>query len=196
MVRLGVVRDEVTLREFVEEQIAPALACLELPYVRFAFWAKDLEELCRIDAEIEAWKLAREVREASKQIGGRRLRGLRTISEEVLLAEFEDAIRQDRALGHHLVVCALQARVENVPLEAALAAYAYQSIAATCGAALKLIRVGQDACQRVLRAGALQIPEAIAKSLEVMREDAGCFNPLLEIGSMRHEFAEERLFIS
>ncbi|HEY5892895.1 MAG TPA: urease accessory UreF family protein [Chthoniobacterales bacterium] len=196
MVRLGVVRDEVTLREFVEEQIVPALAGMELPYLRFALGAENLEELCQIDAEIDAWKLAYETREASKQIGGRRLKALRAISDATLLVEVEDAIQQGRARGHHLVVCALQARVENVPLEGALATYAYQSIAAICSAALKLIRIGQDGCQRVLRGGTLQIPEAIAKSLEVPREKAGCFNPLLEIASMRHEFAEERLFIS
>ena len=40
---------------------------------------------------------------------------------------------------------------KNVPLRAALAAYFYQSLAAICAAALKLIRIGQDGCQRVLR---------------------------------------------
>lgn len=195
-VRLGIVRDEISLREFVEEQVIPALEGLELPYLRFAFDAENLEEICRIDAEIDAWKLARETREASKQIGGRRLKAVRVVSDAAILEEFEDAVHDGNARGHHLVVCALQARVEGVPLNAAQMAYAYQSIAAICGAALKLMRIGQDACQRVLRGGSRRIPESIAASLEVAREDAGCFNPLLEIASMRHEFAQERLFIS
>jgi urease accessory protein len=196
IVRLGVVRDENSLREFIETQIVPALAGVELPYLRFTFEAETLDEICEIDGEISAWKLARETREASAQLGGRRLKALRAISSSGLLAEFENAIQTGRAKGHHLVVCALQARVERIPLDAALMTYAYQTIAAICGAALKLIRIGQDACQRVLRACALQIPETIGTSLKVAREDAGCFNPLLEVASMRHEFAEERLFIS
>jgi len=42
----------------------------------------------------------------------------------------------------------------------------------------------------------VEAKEAVAASLGVAREDAGCFNPLLEIASMRHERAFERLFIS
>jgi urease accessory protein UreF len=36
----------------------------------------------------------------------------------------------------------------------------------------------------------------VQASLEVEREEAGWFDPLLEIAAMRHEFADERLFIS
>src|SRR5512144_547682 len=70
-VRLGLVRDEATLRTFLLDQIVPAQREQELPYFRFAYIAAvdgDLDELCRIDAEISAWKLARETREASTQL--------------------------------------------------------------------------------------------------------------------------------
>src|SRR5206468_508467 len=36
MVRLSIVRDEATLLEFLRSQILPALAHLDLPYLRFA----------------------------------------------------------------------------------------------------------------------------------------------------------------
>lgn len=196
IVRLGLVRDEASLLKFLREQIIPAQRQQELPYLRFAFAAGDLDEMCALDREISAWKLARESREASVQLGVRRLKALRTITPAPLLEDFERAIAAKRASGHHLVVCALQARVGNIPLEAALATYFYQSIAAVCAAALKLIRIGQDGCQRSLRAAAAQAPETIAQSRRVAREDAGWFNPALEIASMRHEFAHERLFIS
>ena len=195
-VRLGVVRDEATLGEFLRMQIVPALAQQELPYLRFACEAGGLEELCALDREIDAWKLAQETREASAQLGGRRLAALRKISEDGELAAFAGAIADGRARGHHLVVCALQARAAGVPLEAALAAYFYQSLAAVCAAALKLIRIGQDGCQRVLRAMNRDAPAAIARSLRVARADAGWFSPLLEIAAMRHARADERLFIS
>ena len=137
-----------------------------------------------------------ETREASAQLGVRRLKALRTIVDAPLLAEFEQAIAARRASGHHLVVCALQARVENIPLEAALATYLYQSLAAICAAALKLIRIGQDGCQRSLRVAAAGAQTTVRDSLAVAREDAGWFNPLLEIAAMRHERADERLFSS
>jgi urease accessory protein len=196
MVRLGVVRDEGTLRDFLLQQVAPAQERLELPYLRFAFHAEGVEELCSIDREIDAWKLARETRLASTQLGVRRLKALRTISDAAAFADFESAIQDGRASGHHLVVSALQARVEGVPVAAALAAYYYQSLAAICAAALKLIRIGQEGCQRALRAACAGAENVIARSLAVLREDAGCFGPMLEIASMRHERANERLFIS
>jgi urease accessory protein len=195
-VRLGLIHDEASLAAFLQQQIIPAQRQQELPFLRFAFAASDLVGWCDIDREISAWKLAREAREASAQLGGRRLKALRTISSAPELAEFESAIQSGEASGHHLVVCGLQARIEGIPLEAALMTYFYQSLAAVCAAALKLIRIGQDGCQRVLRAAAMEAPSAVHASLAIAHEDAGSFNPLLEISAMRHERADERLFIS
>ena len=196
-VRLGVVRDEETLRTFLLEQIVPAQRELELPYLRFAFAAADdPDALAEIDREISAWKLAAETRAASIQLGTRRLKALRTICAAPVLAEFERAISEQRASGHHLVVCALQAQAENIPLDAALATYFYQSLTAICAAALKLIRIGQDGCQRALRCAAANAHAIVRDSHSIARDDAGWFNPLLEIASMRHARAEERLFIS
>jgi urease accessory protein len=198
-VRLGVVRDAETLRTFLIEQILPAQRAQELPYLRFAFDAANaghLAELRRIDLEISAWKLARETREGSAQIGTRRLKALRAVSNAPLLVAFETITATGACRGHHLTVCGLQAAVERVPLEAALATYLYQSLSAACGAAMKLIRIGQDGCQRALREAASYSTEAVKSSLAVERAAAGWFNPVLEIASLRHARAEERLFIS
>jgi urease accessory protein len=194
--RLANVRDEAGLRTFVDEHLLPALAAQELPYLRFAHAAEDIAALCEIDREISAWKLARETREASIQIGRRRLAALRVMNEQPRYREFAGAIARGEAHGHHLTVCALQAIVENFPLDAALTAYFYQSIGGVCSAALKIIRIGQDGCQRVLRNALAAAAENIRASLTVERDDAGWFDPLLEIAAMRHEFANERLFIS
>src|SRR5258708_5817753 len=146
-VRLGVVRDEASLGGFLLDQIVPAQREHELPYLRFAFAAAQsghLAELRRIDLAISAWKLAPETRDASAQLGIRRLKALRTISTAPLLEAFEQIVAGGACRGHHLVVCGLQAAVEKVPLRAALAAFFYQALAAICAAALKLIRIGHD----------------------------------------------------
>jgi urease accessory protein len=196
IVRFGAVKDEASLGRFLTTQILPAQEHHELPYLRFAFATPGLDELCAVDREIDAWKLAREARDASAQLGVRRLTALRKISNTPELAAFAEAIAGGRASGHHLVVCALQARVGGIPLEAALATYAYQSLAAICAAALKLIRIGQDGCQRTLRAALADLDAVVQRSLLVPRRDAGWFNPMLEIASLRHAYADERLFIS
>jgi len=198
-VRLGVVTDESSLCDFLLQQATPAQRELELPYLRFSFaaaQAADVAELCAIDREVSAWKLPRETREASAQLGLRRLKSLRTICSAPLLAELEEAVREGRARGHHVMVCGVQASVAAAPLDAALTAYFYQSMAAICAAVLKLMRIGQDGCQRALRQACEGAAGAVSGSLDVPRARAGWFNPLLEIASMRHERAEERLFIS
>ena len=191
--RLGVVRDEASLLAFLVDQIVPALAHLELPWLRFVHEAAltgDVDELCVLDDEIDAWKLCRELREASVQLGTRRMRILSQIAPGKVLASFQER----KPSAHHLTVYGIQ--MISVPLEAGLTAYFYQSLSGFCAASLKLIRIGQEACQRVLRASLRAAPEAIEKSLRIEREDAGWFHPALEIASMRHESAWERLFIS
>ena len=195
--RLASVRDEAGLRGFVESRLLPALRELELPYLRFAYTCADNPAaLCEIDREISAWKLARETRDASTAIGRRRLAALRAVNDLARYADLAAAIARNEAHGHHLTVCAVQATGEGFPLAAALGAWFYQSVAGACSAALKLIRIGQDGCQRVLRAALAHAEATIAASHDVERDDAGTFDPLLEIAAMRHEFADERLFIS
>jgi urease accessory protein len=222
MTRLGVLRDEASLLAFLRMHTMPMLEQQELPYLRFAMSVSGCShgpmggpdashmsnedgpqgrgynaQLCELDREIDAWKLARETREASVQIGVRRLRALVNISPgSPLLGDFTRDIEQGAARGHHLIVFALQAAVEGIPQGAALMTWAYQALAAVCAAALKLIRIGQDAIQRTLRAACLELPQLLEKSRAVVREEAGCFSPMLEIASMRHERAFERLFIS
>jgi urease accessory protein len=199
-VRLGLVRDEATLQTFLAEQITPALTHFELPYLRLAYaaaQAHDIETLAALDEEIGAAKPARETRAASLSLGGRRLQALLIIlpGDRLLLACSRALASADLA-GHHLTICAVQGAVAAAPLDAVLLGYFYQNLAATAGAALKLMRIGQDGVQRALRAANTAALAAIARSKLVSREQAGCFNPLLEIASMRHEHASERLFIS
>jgi urease accessory protein len=198
-VRLDLVRDEPSLHQYLALHILPALQNQELPYLRFAHEAAgtgNLEVLCSVDQEIGAWKLASETRAASMQVGRRRLHALCVAASDPRLAAFEACIQSGAAEGHHLSVCALQALAGQIPLGAALTAYAYQALAGICAAAMKLIRIGQDGCQRVLHGVTQKIPSIVGTSLSIPREKAGWFDPILEIASMRHEHAEERLFIS
>ena len=200
-VRLGLVRDEPTLGDFQREHVIPALAHFELPYLRFAWMAATAgdaaDELTALDAEVGAGKLARETREGSVTLGVRRLKALRLLHpEDARLAALSAAVAAGTVAGHHVIVCAVGAVASGVPLRAALLAYFYGSVAGVCTAAPKLLRIGSDGCQRVLRVAGREAGTAVAHSLGVAREEAGWFDPLLEIASMRHERAGERLFIS
>lgn len=191
LVRMEVVKDEETLRLFLLEQVAPALEHFELPMLRLAHDAAcsgDIQQLCALDRQLDAWKICQELREASLSVGGRRLQALRQLDKCPLIDEYAAAA----GAKHHLVVYALQMR--GAPVEALLMAWHYQSVAGYCSAALKLIRIGQEACQRVLHASLANASAVVASAL--VAKEIGWFNPLLEIASMRHQTAFERLFIS
>lgn len=197
MVRLNCVSSETSLGDFLTRVILPSLEEQELPHLRFAWNAlPDVDALCEIDREIHATKIAAESRDASIQIGTRRLRALQVIDPSPTLRDFESRIKSREAHGHHISVFALQAFVGGIPIEAAMFAFGYQSLSGACAAALKLIRIGQDGCQRVLSRALALLPDALGRSKAIERDQAGCFLPLLEIASMRHASANERLFIS
>ena len=195
MVRLGMVKDEATLLTYLQKQMIPSLQNLELPFVRYAYEATakcDVELLCGLNEEMSAVKISREAREASANLGFRRLQAAGKISEHAVLRDFSERA----PVPHHLIAYGVQMAANGVPLEAALSGYFYQTLAGSCSAALKLIRIGQDGVQRVLREGLRETDSVVKLSLEVPRDKAGWINPLLEIAAMRHERANERLFIS
>jgi len=195
--RLSGVTDEAGLRDFLELQILPAMALQELPYLRFAHGCAqrdDLSELVALDHEVNAWKIAAELRSASVRLGSRRLDILLKTASTPLLVELARRVGAGEMAGHHLVVSGAQ--YARIPLEAAQMTYLYQTLSSYCVAALKVLRVGQEACQRVLSGCLERVPGLLRESLSIERSRAGCFNPLLEIASMRHAAAFERLFIS
>lgn len=196
-VRLSGAAGEAGLVAFLEEQILPALTYQELPYLRFvhaAAGAGDLAEICILDCEINAWKIAAETRGASRRLGGRRLDILMKTAPSPLLANLQQKVASAEMFGHHLTISAAQ--YAGVPLEVALMTYLYQSLSSYCVAALKLIRIGQEGCQRAMTIALTRSAAAVRESRDIARENAGWFNPLLEIASMRHETAFERMFIS
>ncbi len=196
-VRLSGASDGASLQRFLDIHILPALTYQDLPYLRFAHTysgANDLPALTTLDREINAWKIPFELRAASLRLGSRRLDILLKTAPTPLLSSLARHIAAGEMPGHHLTISAAQ--YAGIPLEAALTTYLYQTLSSYCVAALKLLRIGQEACQRVLTSSLEKTAATVHASLEIQRLQAGYFNPLLEIASMRHQTANERLFIS
>jgi urease accessory protein len=194
-VRLSGATDEAALSRFLHLQVIPALTYQELPYLRFIHTSSDdISTLITLDREINAWKIPAELRAASLRLGSRRLDILLKTASTPLLLDISNRITARETPGHHLTISAAQ--YASIPLEAALMTYLYQTLSSYCVAALKLLRIGQEACQRLLAACLEKAPSIVDNSLSIQHPQAGCFNPLLEISSMRHQTANERLFIS
>jgi urease accessory protein len=191
LVECGVVRDAASLERFLETQIVPALLAFELPFFVQAHAAareEDTARLLELDAELDAWRLPAEIRDASRRIGSRRLELLKQLSPAPLVENHHAAC----PFSHHLVVTAIE--FSGLPVAIAARAFAFQAISGFAAASPKLLRLGPTACQAIVRRTLDHLGTGIDAVLS--RRPDGWFNPLLEIASLRHARAYARLFIS
>ena len=193
LVQRGLVSKPEQLETFLNRQIIPSLLAFELPFLVQAHAAAakgDLEALRAFDNELEAWKLAGELRQASRQIGSRRLSLTRKLETDPIVETYASS----DAPCHHLIACALELR--KLPAAAAVCAFALQTISGYAIASMKLMRLGQERCQLLIRGAMANLTPRLESVITTPNERIGWFNPLLEIASMRHARANERLFIS
>lgn len=198
-VDLGLVHNAESLKTFLLTELAETLACQELPYLRFAVEAcqkDDLEDLFTIDAEINAWRLTKENRNASVSLGKQRLSMLGRLYPDELFSTLDDAVRSGAIAGHQITILAAQSRVLGIPLTRVLSLHLYQSFSNAVQASSKLLRLGQECIQKLLRDCLVQSRALIEESLGFTRENAGCTLIACDIASSRHETAFSRLFIS
>ena len=188
------------LIEFFEGHVGPSLQRLELPYLRFAAAALrtgDMEALFELECEVDAWKWASEIREASVAQGRGRLRLLKTLwNGSEYIDAYTQGLADGRVRGHHLIVSALQFDRLSVPEQAGLLTYGYQNLANFVSASVKLLRISPEAAQRALHAGLEKLPCWVEASQRVERGAAGWFAPAFDIACARHASAFSRLFIS
>jgi urease accessory protein len=199
LVELKIVTDLESLRSFLVHTVTPALMRFELPILHFAYEAAldgKLERLLQLDARFGAMKPAQELRLASSRIGTQRLQMLLQLAPHALLRQLEEKRVAGLFNAHLPVVHGAQTAIVQTPVLAVLISYYYQSLAALVSAAMKLIRLGQIAAQRVLAECLAAAQDIVARALAVEEKDAGWFSPLLDIASAQHEKAYTRIFIS
>lgn len=191
LVNSGLITRAADLERFLECQVLPALLTFEIPTFARAHCAaahQDIETLRTLDAELDAWRIPHETREASRRIGSQRLDLLAALDDSPFISSFRTACPR----GHQLIVTAIE--LASAPPADAARAFAYQAIACLVSASMKLIRIGQNACQRILR----HTLDLLGKKIDAALSSSpdGWFNPLLEIASLRHARSHARLFIS
>lgn len=199
LVQAGSVRDRATLRSFLLEQALPALARTDLPIAAQVWGASGeppdwprLRELCHLGS---ATRGAREPREASEAIGRQRI-DLAARLHGGFAAEFAGRASAGQWPVSAAVAAAVEGRAHGAPREAVLAATVYSAAAGMTAAAIKLLRLGQNASQTLLRELLARTPALIAEALALGPGEIGTFNPWWDIAASRHESADGRLFMS
>jgi len=200
LVQVGTVHDRATLRAFLLEFVLPPLARTDLPVAARAWeaagaeppdWA-GLRELCFLGAALRG---AREPREAAEAIGRQRLE-LAALLHGGLAREFNQRAVDEGWPRPTCVAAAIEGRVLGAPREAVLHALIYAAVAGMISAAVKLLRLGQNALHTLLAEVLARAPALIAEALAIDPAEVGTFNPWWDIAAARHEHADFRLFIS
>jgi urease accessory protein len=199
LVQQGVVRDRATLSAWLMQSAIPALRHTELPIAAHAARAFDehdwtaIGELCVLSA---ALKTSREARAASEKIGRQRTELVAALHHSDLAAEFLRRAAAEQWPCAAAVAAALEGCAMGTPLHAMLAGVYYSNLASLLSAAMKLLRLGQNAAQSLLTECLATAPENIAAAAAMPRSEIGWFNPWLDIAAARHETADARMFIS
>lgn len=199
LVQAGVVRDRATLREFILRSALPALRHTELPLATHAWQAlaiPDWKRVGELSVLSSALKTSREARLAAENIGRQRAELTATLRAHPLAQEYLRMVATESWPFSAAISAALEGRVLGAPLIAVLAGVSYATIASLLSAAMKLLRLGQNASQSLLTEALIAIPAIIAAAEAVPFDEIGWFNPWLDIAAARHESADARMFIS
>ncbi|EGD53852.1 urease accessory protein UreF [Gordonia neofelifaecis] len=196
----GVVHDEVTFAQWLHVYIARQLTCCDGLAIRFAYEALDggrgVDELVRLDRELAAQALPRQVRTAASTMGRRMADIGETVCDSEVLARYRAAIDDGRAAGHPALAYAVVAHASGAPADAAIEAFLFATASSLTQNAVRGIPIGQNAGQRVQRGVYPVIATAVVETRRLTRDDLGAVAPGLEIAQMRHERQRARMFMS
>lgn len=199
LVQLDVLSDIASLRRFFLQSVLPSLTRAELPVVAQAWRAlegPDWPAVAEVSQLAAALKTTREVRIASRNVGRQRTELLARLRPDSIATGFLRRMEAEGWPPAAAVAAGLEGRVNQAPLGAVLGGVFYATIAGQLAAAMKLLRIGQNAAQALLTEMLDHAPAAVETAAEVPLGDIGWFNPWLDIASARHESAAARLFIS
>ena len=195
----GLIKDIADFRAFINDMVVPGLEKLELPVAAAAFKAAqdaDLARLCELDQRYGAMKPSRELREATARTGRQRLSLNLELTGEPFWRDIEQARLAKRLEAYESIVLGTQGALGQMPLDDTLGLAFYHGLTPFVNAALKLVRMGQLACQKILSEALAQTAEVVDKAKQISTEEMGWLCPALDISSARHETAFSRLFIS
>ena len=149
----------------------------------------------RLNRRLSALKLSRESREASAVLGRRFLRLVAGLENHPRLHAAATMAGAETDI-HHCTAFGLVAGVLQLGEDQTVLAFLQQTAMALISASQRVMPVGQGHATRLLWQLQPTILAVTAESVDLDPTAVASFNPLLEIGSMRHARLPVRLFIS
>lgn len=194
----GAVQNAEELSHFVTESLTTGIGEREAVAAGFAhdsFVSDILEIAFEADRELDAMKLGRESRTASRQMGRQVIRlAAEQHDRHLLIDDYLAAVESEQTPGHLAVSIGLTLAAAGWSKEDTIAAFLYQAATGFVAAAMKLMPLGQREGQGLLEDW-IQVIERVSQQAAHQRE-LRSWSPVQDIYAMRHSRLESRLFRS
>jgi urease accessory protein len=197
-VKDGAVQDGKELGRYVEDLLVHGIAKREAIAVAVAHQAAargNLAAALEVDRALEAFKLSRDARLASRQMGRQMLKAVgEQLQDHAPLIAYRTAVEEGRTHGHLPVAVGLILAVCGWSRQDTVAAFFYQTAQGMVSAAMKLLPLGQHEGQQLLA----QWGPLIVRLSRHVKPQTGfaSWSPIHDIYAMRHARLESRLFRS
>jgi urease accessory protein len=194
----GAVRNAEELSHYVVELLTTGIGEREAVAAGLAHDASVsgiLKIAFKADRELEAMKLGRESRTASRQMGRQVIRlAANQHARHLLIEDYLAAVEAEQTPGHVAVSLGLTLAAAGWSKEDTIAAFLYQTATGFVAAAMKLLPIGQREGQRLLESW-LEVIERVSHKASHQRV-LQSWSPVQDIYAMRHSRLESRLFRS
>lgn len=199
-IQKGIVHDEDSAQEFIHKRLKYNFSYNEFMAVRLAFeyaLREDLEAISRLEEIMEAGKIPRETREASRKLGSRFIKTLSALELPVQNSIF-DKYREARKgkSVHHAVVYGVFCGAAGIAENEALEHFIYAQTSAMVTNCVKTIPLSQSSGQKLLSGCYPLLQELTKKVTELGEEWLGLSGPGFDLRCMQHEGLYSRIYMS
>ena len=199
-IQKGIVHDEDSAQEFIHKRLKYNFSYNEFMAVRLAFeyaLREDLEAISRLEEIMEAGKIPRETREASRKLGSRFIKTLSALELPVQNSIF-DKYREARKgkSVHHAVAYGVFCGAAGIAENEALEHFIYAQTSAMVTNCVKTIPLSQSSGQKLLSGCYPLLQELTIKVTELGEEWLGLSGPGFALRWMQHEGLYSRIYMS
>ncbi len=190
------------LREYIRETGGLEAAFCRLAHRLVVRCCKDEAALVagwgELNAQLDAYKTARESRSASATLGRRLLQLVVSLTELAPLAIVLQGAKERGEASHYCAAFGLTGATLEIDEETTVLAYLHQSLAGLISACQRLLPLGQSQASAILwrlKPTLLEVA-TVSETLALHPDTIAVCTPLLDLASMRHPYLTTRLFVS
>ena len=199
-IQKGIVHDEDSAEEFIHKRLEYNFLYNEFLAVRLGWEyavSGDLTAISRLEEIMEAGKIPRETREASRKLGSRFIKTLSALEiprENRVFEEYREA-RKGKSV-HHAVAYGVFCGAAGITREAALEHFLYAQTSAMVTNCVKTIPLSQSSGQKLL-SGCYPLLQKLTREVKELGEEwLGLSGPGFDLRCMQHEGLYSRIYMS